>query len=184
MNIVFERSLCFTGHRPNKLFGYDYRIEGNRLLLLKLKEIIEMYINRRGINTFISGMALGIDIWSAQIVLALKKKYPHIKLVCAIPCAEQYIKWNEKDIEVWHNVLEKADYVHYVSEEPYTVWCMNARNKWMVDNSNYTIAVWDGTKGGTFDCIKYAIKRDRSIMHLNPHNLEKKILKSVDEPKE
>jgi len=181
MNIVFERSLCFTGHRPDKLYGYDYRIEGNRLLLLKLKEIIEMYINRRGINTFISGMALGIDIWSAQIILALKKKYPHIKLVCAIPCDEQWSRWKQKDIDIWHDVVEKADYVHYVSEDKYTVWCMNARNKWMVDNSNYTIAVWDGTKGGTFDCVKYAIKRDRSILHLNPHNLEKKILKSIDE---
>uniref|UniRef100_A0AB39C751 DprA-like DNA processing chain A n=1 Tax=Bacillus phage KoopaTroopa TaxID=3234046 RepID=A0AB39C751_9CAUD len=183
MNIVFEKTLCFTGHRPDKLYGYNYKTEGNRLLLLKLRSIIEMYINRRGINTFISGMALGIDIWSAQIILALKKKYPHIKLVCAIPCDEQWKKWKDQDIETWHKVVEQADYVHYVSEEPYTAWCMNARNRWMVDNSSYVIGVWDGTTGGTYDCLKYAVKRDRSIMHLDSTNLEKKILKSVDNPK-
>lgn len=182
MNIVFEKTLAFTGHRPEKLFGYDYRIEGNRKMLMELKSTIEMYITRRGVNTFISGMALGTDIWSAQTVLALKKKYPNIKLVCAIPCANHPSKWKPKDVEVWHKVVEQADYVHMVSEEEYTAWCMDVRNRWMVDNANYVIGVWDGTKGGTYNCLKYAVKRDRTIMHLNPHNLEKNILKSIDEP--
>lgn len=58
----FEKALCFTGHRPNKLFSYDYRTEGNRKMLLKLRAIIERFVTKKGINTFISGMALGIDM--------------------------------------------------------------------------------------------------------------------------
>lgn len=171
-NIQFENSLCFTGHRPKKLPSYDYRHPQNMKMLLKLKALIERFIIKRNVHTFISGMALGIDIWSAQIVLSLKKKYPHIKLVCAIPCKEQYKLWRENDVEIYHDILSQTDYVHYVSEEPYTHWCMNKRNEWMVDKSNFVLSIWDGTKGGTGNCVKYALKKQRSIINIHPITLE------------
>lgn len=172
-DMEFEKTLCFTGHRPNKLFGYDYRIDGNRKILLKLRAIIERFIVKRGVTTFISGMALGVDMWSAQIILQLKEKYPHIKLVCAVPCANHSIKWNEEDREIHKSILEQSDLVHYVSEEPYTAWCMNKRNEWMVDNSKFVIAVWDGVEdGGTWNTVKELRKRQRSMVQLHPKTLE------------
>ena len=41
---------------------------------------------------------------------------------------------------------------------------MQKRNKYMVDNSQYVIAVWDGSKSGTFNTLKYARKLKRNIM--------------------
>lgn len=150
--------LCFTGHRPNKLKGY--KMSENTELLRVLKDTIIYYIEEKNVDTFISGMALGVDIWSAFIVLKLKEKYPHIKLICAIPCDKQYAVWkNENDISDWKYIVGNADRVHYVSEEPYTNWCLQKRNEWMVDNSNFVLAVWDGTGGGTANCIKYAKKK-------------------------
>jgi uncharacterized phage-like protein YoqJ len=183
-NIHFERALCFTGHRPHKLDGYDFRSEGNLKMLLKLRALICRYIERRGIHTFISGMALGIDMWSARIILSLKKKYPHIKLICAVPCAEQYKKWNEADTEMYHEILEQADEVYYVSDKPYTAWCMTDRDKWMVDNASHVLAVWDGVEdGGTWQTVKYAFKRQRPVCQLHPKKLEINFPKSVDKSK-
>lgn len=180
----YEKTLCFTGHRPDKLGGYNYRTEQNLKMLLKLRALICRYIERRGVHTFISGMALGLDMWSAQIILSLKeKKYPHINLVCAIPCDKQYIKWSESDIQMWKDIVSKADFVHYVSEEPYTAWCMNKRNEWMVDNSSFVLSVWDGSSGGTFNCVKYALKRQRTTLNLHPKTLETNFIKTLDNNK-
>lgn len=177
----YEKTLCFTGHRPDKLYGYEYNTEGNLKILRKLKALIIRFIEKRGITTFISGMALGIDMWSAQIVLSLKEKYPQIKLVCAIPCIEQYKKWNEEDTNTYHNILSQADLVHYVSDEPYTNWCMIVRDKWMVDNSRFVIAVWNGDRsGGTWRTVEYAVKRQKPIVQLNPKSLEIDFVKTLD----
>lgn len=177
INIDYRKSLAFTGHRPNKLASYNYRHPENLKMLVKLKAIICRYIERRGITTFITGMALGIDIWSAQIILQLKDKYPHIKLVCAIPCLEQYKKWNDDDIDTYHHILERADLVYYVSDKPYTDWCMIDRDKWMVDNVNFLLAVWNGDEsGGTWRTVEYAIKRQRNILCLNLKTLETNFL--------
>lgn len=183
MEIDYQKALAFTGHRPDKLFGYDYKEEGNIKMLKRLRSLIERCIEKRGINTFITGMALGVDMWSAQIVLQLKKKYPHIKLVCAIPCFQQWKKWSQEDREIWHDIVNRADHVHHVSIEPYTKWCMQKRNEWMVDNSNLVISVWDGSEGGTYNCVKYALKRQRTTLQLHPKTLKIDFVKSIDNNK-
>lgn len=154
-------------------------------MLLKLRALICRYIEKMGVNTFVSGMALGVDMWSAQIILSLKeKKYPHIKLVCAIPCIEQYKKWSESDIEMYHEILKQADEVYYVSNEPYTAWCMTDRDKWMVDNVRHVLAVWNGDRdGGTWQTVKYAVKRQRPITQLHPKTLEINLVKTIDNSK-
>ncbi|MCY8549487.1 DUF1273 domain-containing protein [Bacillus haynesii] len=170
--INFDKTLAFTGHRPDKLFGYDPLEEGNMRLFLKLKTLVERLINRRGIDTFVSGMALGSDMWSAQVVLSLRKKYPHIKLICAVPCMNQSEKWKREDKDTYHNILKDADHICYISKENYTPWCMQRRNEWMIDNSKFLIAIWDGVEaGGTWNTVKYANKRQRSIIRLDPKSL-------------
>ena len=53
---------CFTGHRPEKI-GIP---EGTVIALLD-KAISEAI--QSGYSTFISGMARGVEIWAAEIVL-------------------------------------------------------------------------------------------------------------------
>lgn len=163
-----ETTCCFTGHRPNKLHGYDPKTEGNQKMLWKLRDEIVNHIETYNVETFISGMALGIDMWAARIVLKLKEIYPSIKLVAAVPCKNQTNKWAEKSKKEWNYIIEKCNDVHYVSKEEYTAWCMQKRNEWMVDNSDYVIAVWDGSKGGTGNCVKYAQKQIKYITTIKP----------------
>lgn len=159
---------CFTGHRPEKLYGYDPFSEGNYQMLMELREIIIDHIENKEVDTFITGMALGIDTWAAKIVLKLKETYPHIKLFAAVPCIKQYKKWQQESKDEWQIIIDKCDEVYYVSNEEYTHWCMQKRNEWMVDNSQYVIAVWDGTSGGTANCVNYAKKINKTIEVLTP----------------
>jgi len=45
----------------------------------------------------------------------------------------------------------------------------------MVDNADIVIAVWNGdekSKSGTWNCIKYARKKGKKIIYIDPNNLE------------
>jgi uncharacterized phage-like protein YoqJ len=155
---------CFTGHRPNKLNGYDPK--DNKELLWRIRNTVVELIEKRGVSTFINGLALGVDMWSAMIVLKLKEEYPHIKLISAVPCRNHSSKWNKESQNQWNDICEKSDEVVLVTDEEYKPYLMQVRNKWMVDKSDIIIAVWDGTQGGTANCINYAIKSKKEVQYV------------------
>jgi uncharacterized phage-like protein YoqJ len=157
---------CFTGHRPNKLGGY--KAEDNKELLWRLHKVIVDHIENKNVDTFINGLALGIDLWAAKIVIKLKEKYPHIKLISAIPCRNHPSKWNEESKLLWQEVCDKSDEVVLVTDEDYKPYLMQVRNVWMVDKSNFVIGVHDGTEGGTNNCLKYAEKIKKQITIIKP----------------
>ncbi len=147
---------CFTGHRPNKIsYIYDEKSIKFLFLKFKLKRTIKHFI-KKGYIYFISGMALGIDIMCAELVLKLKKKYFKIQLECAIPCKNQTNRWGDKNIEKYNKILSLADKVTYTSNCDYFNGCMQKRNKYMIDNSTLLIAVFSGANGGTKQTIGYA----------------------------
>lgn len=157
---------CFTGHRPNKLNGYNPK--DNKELLWRIHDCIIEHIEKYGVDTFINGVALGVDQWSAKIVIRLKEKYPNLKLISAVPCNNHSSKWNKQGKKDWYHIIDNSDQVVYVSEEEYSPWLMQKRNEWMVDRSQYIIAVWDGSDGGTGNCVKYAKKQDKNIYIIRP----------------
>ena len=78
---------CFTGHRPEKLFLID-----SEIIKELEKEICRAVAD--GFTTFISGMARGVDIWAAEIVLKLRKKNKQIHLICASPYEGFETRWS------------------------------------------------------------------------------------------
>lgn len=153
--LLKNRTLCFTGHRPQKL-PWRENEDDERCEIVKktLREkIIEAIKN--GYVYFISGLALGFDIISAEMVLELKKDYPHIKLIGAIPCKDQYKVWKPYQIKRYNEVLSKCDSVRCLYDM-YNDKCMLERNDYMLNNSSLVIALYDGRGGGTGYTIKKA----------------------------
>lgn len=164
------KTCCCTGHRP-KGFPFKYGIDKQKHnnYLQMLEEKIEFAITFYGITNFISGMALGVDLDFAEIVLKLQDKYP-ITLECAIPCPNQTVKWNSKDAYRYCKILQRADKVCLISSERYSPKCMLKRNRYMVDKSDLVIAVFNGIeKGGTWYTISYAdiVKKRIEILYLS-----------------
>lgn len=105
-----NKTCCFTGHRPKSLpFGYDEGAEGCKRLKALLTESIEKQIIENGVTHFISGMAMGVDIYAAEAVLELKEKYPHITLECAIPCETQANRWSEGWRNRYFDIIYRSD---------------------------------------------------------------------------
>lgn len=74
-----KQSCCFTGHRPQSLpFRFNENDERCIDLKRRLKDAIIDMITQNGVTHFISGMAIGVDMYAAEIVLELKETYPNI----------------------------------------------------------------------------------------------------------
>ena len=157
-NKLSNKVCCFTGHRPQSL-PWRFNEQDERCIKMKNKlnkKIIKAIKN--GYTTFISGMALGFDMICAEIILQLKKEYPDIKLIGAIPCKTQDKLWNEKDKQRYKNILSKLDGVRCIYDDYIGPKCMLERNQYMINNSSLVIALFNGKNGGTKNTLDYAKK--------------------------
>ena len=143
--------VCFTGHRPEKLLTPESVVKEN--LEREIKQAVT-----DGLNVFISGMARGVDIWAAEIVLKLRKKDPSIKLICASPFDGFEKSWNADWQKRYNTIMKEPDLVRFICPG-YSRACFQIRNEWMVDHSARVIAVFNGEKGGTKNTIDYAEKK-------------------------
>lgn len=157
--------MCVTGHRPNKLYGYDL----SNPQWQNLKEQFKKILKENNCEEAITGMALGVDTVFALAVLELKSEGYDIKLHCAIPCKNHSCKWIKESVDQYNDILSKADIVKLVSDEEYKPWLMQKRNEYMVDLADKIIAVWDGSNGGTANCVKYAEKCGKEIIKIAPN---------------
>lgn len=146
-----------TGHRPDKLGGYgpSTKIHLVRFAGRCLREIQP--------EILISGMAQGWD--QALACAAIRCNIP---FWAAIPCDGQELAWPEESQQEYHKLLEQAEKKIVVCPGPYAVWKMQKRNEWMVDavQDGAVLALWDGSPGGTANCVRYARKIGVTVVNV------------------
>lgn len=153
-----QHRCCFTGHRPSKL---DYS-EG------EIKPLLETAIDNAisdGYVTFITGMAEGVDIWAAEIVLEKKKQNDALHLICAVPHPDFEKRRGFFEERRYDRIIKNADYVTTISDHYYKA-CYQKRNEWMVDRSSLVIAVWNGTASGTKNTVVYAKRQGIDVINI------------------
>jgi uncharacterized phage-like protein YoqJ len=134
-----------AGHRPNKLGGYGVAAQ-TRVFQTALRSLEHLKPER-----VISGMALGWDQMLARAALHLG-----IPFVAAVPFQGQESAWPHTSQESYRELLALASEVVVVSPGTYSPVLMQRRNIWMVDHADRVLALWDGSGGGTGNCIQYA----------------------------
>lgn len=162
--------VCGTGHRPDKLGGeYDLKGPVTKAIAAEIYSLLD----RLKPDYVISGMAQGFDQ-----ILAVCAINHGINLHAAIPCDGQELLWPKASQMLYASILKRAWCQTVVNPGPYEPWKMQARNIWMVDNSDEVIACWDGTKGGTSNCVDYVLKWPKKKVHrINPKELTRMMLK-------
>jgi uncharacterized phage-like protein YoqJ len=155
-----RKKIGITGHRPNKLYGYNL----NDKRWLKLKEEFKKELILYDCEEAYSGMALGVDMIFALAVLELKEEGYDIRLICCIPCINHTSAWFDKlTIDLYNNILNRADNVVIVTQKAYKPYLMQIRNEYIVNNIDFLFTVWNGTEGGTCNCINYALKKNKFV---------------------
>jgi uncharacterized phage-like protein YoqJ len=152
--------ICGTGHRPNKLGGYGSEV-ADRLFMTARDFLISRQVYGQSVTEVISGGALGWDQ-----ALAWAAVYEDIPLTLALPFPGFHSKWPSQSQEGLELLVSKADQVIYVCDAGYAPWKMQKRNEWMVDQADKVLALWDGSPGGTANCVAYANKVKKPIINL------------------
>jgi uncharacterized phage-like protein YoqJ len=122
-------------------------------------------------DVVITGMASGVDLWAAKIAHLHGMKY-----WCIRPWAGHGARVADKhDYEMALKYCDFTVAVHPSVNYP-GAWVYQKRNEFMVDNADTVLAIWDGSSGGTANCVQYAIKKDKRVLHYNPLSRELKWL--------
>lgn len=158
-----NKTVAFTGKRPQHLpWGNNETDERCILLKQSIQHEVERAI-RDGYCHFITGMALGVDTWAAECVLAAQAAYPAVTLEAAQPCPEQAARWSAENQTRYTHILHHCQTVTCVSPH-YTPYCMHQRNRYMVERASRLIAVTDGETGGTGSTMQYARRHQLDIV--------------------
>ena len=151
---------CFTGHRPEKLNCNEAAIK------VKLSHAIDQAI-QDGFVTFISGMARGVDIWAAELLLEHRAAAPSLHLICALPYSGFEQRWSPQWQTRYQAILQQADLIKTICPS-YSMAAFQQRNEWMIDHSSRLIAIYNGTPGGTRNTIEYAKQKKLEIAIFDP----------------
>jgi uncharacterized phage-like protein YoqJ len=152
-----ERTCCFTGHCNLS----QKKIER---IVKNLDREIENLIGQ-GVDTFISGGAIGFDLIATSLIVAKKEMGRTIRLVFAVPCKNQDEHWSVDQKRLYHSLLTEADEVIYVSEE-YSDGCMKKRNRYMVEQSAYCIYARLYPFSGADQTVRYARRKGVRVVNV------------------
>ena len=157
MEDLRSRTCCFTGHR--EILKEEYE----EIKQKAENEIIKLI--KSGVKYFGVGGARGFDALAAKAVLEAKEKYPHIKLILVLPCADQTKGWKYEDKKEHILIKERADKVRILSEKYYN-GCMFDRNRHLVNCSGFCICYLRKDTGGTAYTVEYALKNNLNIIYV------------------
>ena len=147
--------LSGTGHRPSSLPG-KYSARTTKALydtaLAALKELNPTLV--------FSGGALGWDT-----ALAIASYDLGVPYVVASPFVGQESKWPTQSQKQYQKLLSYAQEVVVVSKGGYSASKMQRRNEYLVDHCDKVVALYNGSKGGTQNCLLYANKQGKPVIN-------------------
>lgn len=150
-----EKTVCFTGHREMPADQLKTILQSTADAVFNLYE--------RGYRIFCVGGALGYDTLAARVVLALRQRYPDVRLHLYLPCPEQADKWSDSDRKMYEVIKKAADAVTVCSPH-YTRFCMHERNRQLVNASSVCICYLTKQTGGTAYTVRYATEKGLEVI--------------------
>lgn len=165
---------AITGHRPTR-FKWKYNENDNDCKRLKrrLKEqLAAMY--DQGVRRFYIGGALGVDLWSGELLLELKEQpeYNEIELILVLPFMGYDRDWDPKSKHRL-SVLRRgsAEVIVAGTSENSPTDNYRLRNQYMVDHAGCLLAVYDNDRNlrsGTMQTVNYARRKGLPITLIHP----------------
>lgn len=196
-----KKTLCFTGPRPQNMGfqkkavsknGREYLVNISKEnsyeeFICDLVKILENFYDN-GYSRFITGGARGFDQLAFWAVNELKKRHSDVQNILYLPFKGQERLWPDFGYfgkQKYNDMLVLADEINYVCHDELTdyskiIAALYNRNHAMVTASDKVLALydsddWQTNKGGTCECIRYAVAHQKPVVQLTYH-VENEIL--------
>ena len=149
--------IAFTGHRPQKLKN-PTSVKEQIVRTLELEKQTHQHL------LVISGGALGVDQYAAEAANELGIPYV---LILPFSPTTMCAKWPANSYNHLQELIQAAVKTYIIQHE-FSFSGYQARNEAMVDHCDKLCAVWDGSSGGTANCVHYAKGKGCSILFTTP----------------
>lgn len=174
MEYVNNTACAITGHRPSR-FKWKYNENDNGCTRLKqrLKEQLAALYSQ-GIWRFCIGGALGVDLWTGELLLELKEQpeYSEIEVVLVLPFKSYDRDWDPKSKHRLSVLRQNSAEVIVVgTSENSPTDNYRLRNQYMVDHAGCLLAVYNNDRqlrSGTMQIVNYARRKGLPITLIHP----------------
>ena len=176
MDKVGKLSCAIAGHPPQR---FKFKHNEQAPLCRKIKAVIEKqikYLYSQGVRIFYVDCAVGVGTWAAEIILDLKGQgeYSEIELFCAVPFQDHMERFTEGQKKRYERILSKSTYQEVVNRK-YSPTAYKRQNYFMVDNTQYLIAIYDQDRterNSLGQMVNYAMKNSLHITLIHPDTAE------------
>lgn len=164
--IPWESTLCFTGHRPEKL------PEG--AVLRGLQQTIYYAIRRavaQGYTHFLTGMADGVDYIAAYYLFHLRMKNPALRVIGVQPCSKDYdsfFRANGYSVPHLRLMQQNVDELVVLPGSAWNRRVYARRNRVMVEHASGIIAVCRDGRSGSMMTYQYARQHGLAYYRIYP----------------
>lgn len=178
-DILKSRTVCFSGHRPEKLpLNGDSDSSVIRYLKSILyKEILDSIT--AGYDRFITGLARGVDLWAGEILMELKEQGEKISIIAVKPYKAHGDNFVGEEKYSLGRLISRSDEVICLADK-YRKGCFQRRNEYMVDRSGKLIAVVSDYRSGTGATIRYAEKQGIEVRTIDAKTFGDQIIAIED----
>jgi uncharacterized phage-like protein YoqJ len=155
-------TLGVTGHRP-KALGLG-AFEPKHPLWQEAYRFVQLSIERHGATRLVSGGALGFDMIAGKAAIE-----SDIALELALPFPGYDKTWSDGDKRRLRWLTDRASSWHFVCPPGYDPKKYQTRNEYIVDNSDYLLALFNGRPSGTKNCLEYAKRAGKGWQVMDPY---------------
>lgn len=170
------KRLVVTGYKQHELGIFDDKNPGIRFIKKALENRLRTLIDD-GLEWVILSGQLGVETWTAEVVIELKKEFPELKYALLTPFLEQEKNWNEAKQEKYQMIVDHADFHRSLTNKPYEApWQFIEKNKFFLRNSDGILIVYDEETDGSPKFIKkeaerYAEKANYEVLTITADDL-------------
>lgn len=171
------KSLYVTGYKPHELGIFNEKHLGITIIKKAIENELRRFIDE-GLEWVIISGGLGVETWTCEVVLQLKKEFPHLKYSIITPFLDIEKNWNEQKQEKYHFIRSQADFVTSVTKRPYEApWQFIEKDKFIIQNTDALLLVYDEDHEGSPKYVKrlaekYAQNNDYNIFTITSYDLQ------------
>ncbi|MFD1065829.1 SLOG family protein [Oceanobacillus locisalsi] len=169
--------LHVTGYKPTEL-GI-FKEDDSRIVFIKaaLEKRLRAFIEE-GIEWVIISGQMGIELWTADVIMDLKEEYD-IQIGVFPPFENQDQRWPDPIKEKYEELMMTADFFKPLYKGEYQgAYQFRAKDLWLIDKSDAALLLVDDENPGSVNYFYQATQRtskEYPIFTITPQDLEETV---------
>lgn len=148
------KSLYVSGYRPHELGIFNEKHPGIAIIKKAIENELRALIDD-GLEWVVISGQQGVETWTAEVVIQLKKEFPQLKYSIITPFLDIEKNWNEQKQEKFFYIQSQADFVTSVTKKPYEApWQFIEKDKFIIQNTDVLLLVYDEDHEGSPKYVK------------------------------